>query len=77
MKIEKWVEFGQEIEIDINAEDISLILGESGTPKDVMWEINKIANYMKGIPEKLINELPDTTREVIKTFFKEQAKRFK
>lgn len=45
MKIEKYVERSQEVEIHLVGEDIRLILEAAGNTKDVIREIRDIATF--------------------------------
>jgi hypothetical protein len=80
MKIKKWIDYSQEVEIDLSSEDISLILGEcegADGVKNTFYEINSIATFLKGIPDSIITEMSDGQKEAISAFFEEQGKRFK
>jgi hypothetical protein len=77
MKIEKEVELGsKDVEIFINSEDIRLILDSDGTASIIKCEMNSIAQFLKGIPDKLILQMEHPARESISNFFKEQSERF-
>ena len=81
MKILKWIEHQEEIEIDISHEDISILWREaySEAPKDVeqaiLSNLNSIAGFLKDIPDEVIDGFSDSTRKIVATFLKEQGQR--
>ncbi len=81
MKITHWLDYQEEIEIDISHEDISILWREaySEAPKDVegaiLSNLNSIAGFLKSIPDKVIDGFPDSTRKIVATFLKEQGQR--
>lgn len=78
MRIKKWVKFEDEIDIELSADEIHMLLCESDEPINViLGQMNNIAKFLKGIPEKTIIELTDAQREVIGNFWAEQSLRFK
>lgn len=78
MKITKVVTIDEDIEVDVHvdADDICLILSEGDNIKDVKRELNRIAQYLKGIPEKIIDEFTQENRKMIKEWFVDISKRF-
>jgi len=83
MRIEKWIDIQREIEIELSADDISMIYREaySDDPKAIQQAIlsnlNGFASYLKGIPDEIISGLGEKTRNTIFTFYNEQIMRFK
>ena len=78
MIIKKWVEFADEIDIFLSADDISVILHESDDDTNiVMIQINSIAGFLKGIPDDTINDIGESARNTISNFLSEQAQRFR
>ena len=83
MRIEKWIDIQREIEIDLSADDISMIYREhySDDPKSiqnaVLSNLNGFASYLKGIPDEVISDINEKTKEIIFTFLNEQTMRFK
>lgn len=75
MKIHKaqWVEF----EVELSAGDIRVALEESGTGEQLMYNLNSVANFLKGVPDNLIAKMKPKTKEVIEAFFINQAARYK
>ncbi len=71
MRIPKWVEFSKEIEIDLTSEDINVILEESETLRGLLYNINTILQFLKGVPDKLIDEFNDGHRKIIINAFEE------
>lgn len=78
MKITKVVTIDEDIEVDVHvdADDICLILSEGDNIKDVKRELNRIAQYLKGIPVKIIDEFTQENRKMIKEWFVDISKRF-
>ena len=78
MRIEKWINIDQAVEIDLSSEDIQLIFsGDRDATTAIMSGINSIACFMKGIPDEKISEMPPKTKEVIFNFLLEQAGRYR
>jgi len=80
MIIKKWIEYQKEIEISLSAEDISLLFKENEDEKHnqsvMLCNVNSIANFLKGIPQEVVDGLSDKLRQTISDFFKEQSNRF-
>ena len=68
MKVTKWIEIEQEVEIDISAEDIRLILEDDGELREVLRNISRAATYLKAIPDKMIDEMNPAQKETIAKF---------
>ena len=78
MKVFKWVEWAQEVEIEIGSEDVHAVFTEpSATLREVLYQMNSIAVFLKGLPKERIEEFTDGQREVCSNFLMEQAERFK
>jgi hypothetical protein len=76
MKIKTWIEFADEVEVDIGAKDISVIFSDN--PDDVkewVYQVNSIATFMIGTPTKTLEKLTKKQVEVIGRFFREQGER--
>lgn len=65
-----------EYEIELTPEDITLILLEAKDIKDIMRTCNEIAMYFKGLPDSLIDEMPDSDKNALEEFLLEQSRRF-
>lgn len=77
MKIDKWVEFSKEIEIELSTEDIYLILEEGADSLTVILRcLNSVAKFLKGVPDSKISEFTDGQRSMIRDFLSEQSKRW-
>ena len=76
MKITKFIDFSQEIEIDITAEDISAVYGETQDLKAWMYEFNSVVQFFRGTPGVLIEGLNTAQKEVIGRFLAGQSERF-
>ena len=69
MKIVKYINIEQEVELHLSAEDICLILEETGCPRDVLVALNIIYTYL--------DRLKTAQKVIITDLFLKQAKRFK
>lgn len=90
MKIEKWVDLGAEVSIEIGADDVRLALAEAfeqvnkdcifdeevPTIADVLYAINSIAAFLKALTPEQIARLNEKQQELTANFLREQAKRF-
>ena len=80
MIIKKWIEYQTEIDISLSAEDIVLIFEENEDNEHnqtiMLSNLNSIAGFLKGIPQKMIDDLSENLRQTVSEFLKEQSKRF-
>ena len=82
MKITHWLEVQKEIEIDLSAEDISMLYREaySEDPKAIqqamLANINGFASYLKGLPDEIIEDLSVVLKKTISNFLIQQGERF-
>lgn len=89
MKVSKWVDMGQEVEIEIGIEDVRIAmceafhvvtrdnLGEPGPANgEVMRAFNNLATFLRAFTDEQITQLKPEPREVIAQFLNEQSKRF-
>ncbi len=84
MKISKWVDLSQEVEIEIGLDDVRGTLAESfaqvtkGSPGEtgMLLAFNQIAMFMRAVTVKQIGMLNAQQRRTIGNFLAEQAKRF-
>ena len=82
MRITKWVEFSQEVEISLGAEDISSLLSESlisegqETVQGVLYALNSIATFLRAIGDKQIAAMRPIQRRTVATFLAQQSGRF-
>ncbi|KKL45017.1 hypothetical protein LCGC14_2359870 [marine sediment metagenome] len=78
MRIDKFIDFSQEVEIELSSDDISLILREDPESLNaILSNLNSVATFLKGVPSERIGELSDWQREVIAAFLTSQANRYK
>lgn len=82
MKVTKWVESSQEVEIEIGADDVISALYETNpegyAPKQqVVRAVNALADVFRKMPSEGIAELTPHARALIRTFLQEQSERFK
>lgn len=89
MKVTKWVDLGQEVEIEIGADDIRAALGEAfgrvtsdplgeegPSRSDVVACFNSIAGFLNAITDEQITKLNYLQRVVIGKFLRKHAERF-
>lgn len=90
MKVSKWVDFGQEVEVELSMEDVRAALneafyevtredrlGEPGpTNGEVMMAFNNIGGFLRALTGQQIAQMKPTQREVIGKFLAEQATRY-
>jgi len=81
MKIIKWIEYNQEIEIEIGTDDVIVALlegSEDCPPKQAVTRaVNNLANVFRKMPDSAIAELSGPARHTIAEFLAEQEKRFR
>jgi hypothetical protein len=90
MKVSKWVDFGQEIEIEIGTDDVRAALAESfqrvtspgfeeEPPPDhaVRSMLSTIASFLKALTdEQIAASLSEPARKTVHNFLVEQTARF-
>ncbi len=89
MKVSKWVDFGQEVDVEITTEDIRVALSESfsavtddrlGEPgpnrSEVICAFNRIGAFLTAVTDEQIGLLAPNQREIIGKFFATAARRF-
>jgi hypothetical protein len=88
MRVSKWVDMGQEVDIDIGVDDISEALSEAfanvnETPFDerpnaatVTRALNHIGGFLRGFKDEHLAMLTEAQRKVVGNFLLEQANRF-
>jgi len=78
MKIWKCVDFQKEVEIEITAEDIGLCFEEEGGKgvEIILREINRVAQFMVGIPDVSIENMTEHQKKAIGEFLANQANRY-
>jgi hypothetical protein len=81
MKVTKWVDIpSMEIEVHISGEEavLAIVSDEDGAS----WEFrlksttNNLAGFFKAVPDNIIAGMPDPVKQLVATFFREQAERF-
>lgn len=89
MKITKWVDMGQEVEIHISAEDIRIALseafseatkeklGEGDNKHEILLALNSIAGFLNALEQHQLDSLTLAQRLVIEKFLRDAADRFK
>jgi hypothetical protein len=77
MKVYKYVSVEQDVEIDISASDIRLVLeDEPNCLYQVLKDISVAWKYLQAIPEKYINEMSDAQKLTITDGFKRALERY-
>ena len=89
MKIRQWVDMGQEVEIEIGADDVRIALaeafanvtqdrlGESGPNRaEIARALNNIAIFLKALTDEQIAMLSIDARKTVTQFLSQQADRF-
>jgi hypothetical protein len=89
MKISKWVDMGQEVEIEIGTDDIRSALAEvferatrdeldgSGPNRqEIIYAIDTLAKCLRALTNRHIDCLTHEQRKVVETFLAEQSKRY-
>jgi hypothetical protein len=88
VKISKWVDFGQEVEIDMNLTDVRCAIGEAcervtnpqfeeePTRHDVVEALSRIGLFLKALTDEQIALLNESQRSLVSGFLAEHAKRF-
>lgn len=81
VKITKWIDCSQEVEIEIGTDDVLAALREGSedcTPKQAVFKaVNNIAHVFRKLPQSSIDELTPEARKTIADFLAEQEKRFR
>ena len=90
MKISKWVDVGQEVDIEIGVDDIRATLQECfstvttdrlgvSVPNhyEVSAAFNAMANFLNALTDEHITALSITQRDVIHNYLTRSAERFK
>jgi len=78
MKVTKFIDIQQEIEVEISAEDVVSAISEDPNSKiTCMTGINNVSKFLTAVPESVINEMHNSTKKIIYDYFIEQANRFK
>lgn len=89
MKVSKWVDFGQDVEVDISADDIRAALAEAfnvvtedrlgeGGPNrnDVLLAFNSMAAFLNALSDQQIGLLTSAQRLHVEKFLRKAAGRF-
>ncbi len=78
MRIKKWINIEQEVDIDLTSEDICGIYTLDPESVDsILRAVNDVVCFLRGIPSGKIAEMSDSTRTLISEFFLEQSKRYR
>ena len=77
MRISKWVQFDQDVEIDLSAEDIQTIFdNDESSLAYVLYGLNNVACFLKGVSDQKIGEMSEAQRKEVVNFLSTQAERY-
>lgn len=88
MKVSKWVDFGQEVEIDIDLTDVRCAIEEAcarvtnpqfeeePTRNDVVMALSQVGLFLKALTDEQIALLNESQRSIVSGFLADHAKRF-
>jgi hypothetical protein len=88
MKIRKWIDASQEIEVDIGADDIRAALaeacgvvnrtrpGDGPSRQDILIALNNIGAFLRAITDNQISMLTFGQRSTVWKFLREHSERF-
>ena len=89
MKVSKWVDMGQEVEIEIGIDDIRATLsecfdratrdeldGKGPNRQQIIYAIDTLAKCLRALTDRHIDCLTHEQRKIIETFLFEQSKRY-
>ena len=81
MKVQKYIDIQQEVEIDITAADIAIILDEPQTDEEetlrmIHWNLATCINYLTGLTDKRIAKISPRARQVVAKKLTEALERF-
>ena len=77
MRIEKWIDIAQEIEFDLSVEDIKFVFSQAEGVSHLLYNLNQVAVFLKGLPQEKIAEIKPGSRAEIYILLIEAAERFK
>lgn len=90
MKVSKWVDMGQEVEIEVGVEDIRGALAEcfarvtddnylgerEANRAEISMAFSTLAEFLRAVSERQIDMLTHEQRRIIKQFLVEQGERY-
>jgi hypothetical protein len=77
MKVKTWVEFANEVEVEIDADDILTCFGETPDPGESWLQVlNRFAMCLNAMPDAVIAGLSPKQQELIGAFLLQQSQRF-
>lgn len=77
MRIRKFIDIQQEIEIDLSAEDIMLVLDRDGDSERHMLRcLNEVACFLNAISDKQIKSMNASQKKAIHEFLFSQSMRY-
>lgn len=89
MRISKWVDMGQEVEIEIGMDDIRAALSEcferatrdelydeGPNRQHIVYAMNTLGTFLRALTDRHIDCLTHEQRRVIEAFLTEQSKRY-
>lgn len=89
MKISKWIDMGQEVEIEVGMEDIRCALAECfskitsdrlgeapANQAEISMAFSTLAEFLRAVTDRQIDTLTHAQRKIIETFLSDQSKRY-
>lgn len=87
MKVTKWVDFGQDVEVDIDVDDIRGAINEAFSETeqrleqavnvhDILRAFSNIGSFLKAFSDENIARLNDSQRKIIGGFLQDAGARF-
>jgi len=76
MRIEKWIDIAQEIEIDLSAEDIKFVFSQAEGVAELLYNFSQIETFLKAIPQEKMDDIKPEHRSRFSKFLFEQRQRF-
>lgn len=77
MRVKTHIDVQQEIEVEVDVgEFISSIRESTDTRAEMLRGLNQVAEFLKGIPVDIIEELSASQKETINSFLADQAARY-
>lgn len=79
MKILKWIEHQEEMEIDLSVSDLSFIFREGSEENEriAIMNLNDVISFLIALPNEIIEKLRKDVRETVSRHLLEQAERYK
>ena len=80
MRIEKYIDISQTVDIDLSIEDLVLIFDEEidiENQRHILRQISSAFTFFKALPDKFINGLNNEQKKITYSAFSDIVERFK